>query len=323
MLSLSHEPKHVPYRKDLVNRLFHTVNRLFDTLEGCWESPKTRKRIATLLVVTFGAALIVIELNRQGVFPSVIGELLPRNHFYAVSLVFTLILAIEISALVFGLAHSVADAAGKQFEILSLILLRQSFKEFIYFSEPIAWAEVSSKIVSILMNMGGALLIFITLFFYYRIQRHHAIVMDGHEQSRFRSAKKLVSLFLLTVFILLGGYYLWCAISGHETASFFQTFYTVLIFSDIFIVLISLHYSTTYPVVFRNSAFALMTVVIRLALVAPPYINIALSVGAALFALVLTMVYNAFVGTEEENRSAIPTENRVKTNPILPKFNTG
>lgn len=299
MLTLSHEDEQRPYRNKVVNHFFRTINRLFDGLEHFLESSDTRKRIATLLVLIFSVALIVIELNREEVFPEWIAQLLPRNHFYAVSLVFTLILAIEIGELVIGLAHSVADSVGKQFEILSLILLRQSFKEFVYFSEPIAWAEVSGKILSILTNAGGALLIFFAMLFYYRIQQHHTIVSDEVEQSRFISAKKLVALILLTVFVFLGGYHLWSFIRGYETAPFFQTFYTILIFSDIFIVLISLHYSTTYPVVFRNSAFALMTVIIRLALVAPPYINVALSVGAALFALALTRVYNAFVSEED------------------------
>lgn len=322
MLTLSHENEQRPYRNKIVNRFFSGVNRLFDALEHFWDSSDTRKRIATLLVLIFSAALIVIELNREEVFPEWIAQLLPRNHFYAVSLVFTLILAIEISELVFGLAHSVAASVGKQFEILSLILLRQSFKEFIYFSEPIAWAEVSGKILSILMNAGGALLIFIALFFYYRIQQHLAIVKDEREQSRFISAKKLVSLVLLMVFVFLGGYHLWSFISGQETAPFFQTFYTILIFSDIFIVLISLHYSTTYPVVFRNSAFALTTVIIRLALVAPPYINVALSVGAAWFALALTLVYNAFVGTEGEHTLSPSTQATGEGKHVLPKFNT-
>jgi hypothetical protein len=68
----------------------------------------------------------------------------------------------------------------------------------------------------------------------------------------------------------------------------------VLIFTDILVVLVSLRYSSEYRVVFRYSGFAAATVLIRLALTAPPYVNAALGFGAALFALGLTLAYNAF-----------------------------
>jgi hypothetical protein len=57
-------------------------------------------------------------------------------------------------------------------------------------------------------------------------------------------------------------------------------------------VLLSLRYGNAYHVVFRNSGFAVATVMIRLALAGPRYIDAALGVGAALFAIGVTLVYN-------------------------------
>ena len=92
------------------------------------------------------------------------------------------------------------------------------------------------------------------------------------------------------------------ALAGEPTFSIFAGFYTVLIFSDVLIVLVSLRFSTTYAVFFRNSGFTVATVFIRLALAAAPPWNAALGVGSALFALGLTMAYNRFpperTGTE-------------------------
>jgi len=62
----------------------------------------------------------------------------------------------------------------------------------------------------------------------------------------------------------------------------------------VLVVLVSLRYSSTYHVVFRNSGFAIATVLIRLALIAPAPINALLGVSSALFALGLTVAYNAF-----------------------------
>jgi hypothetical protein len=74
--------------------------------------------------------------------------------------------------------------------------------------------------------------------------------------------------------------------------SFFEIFYTLLIFADVMIVLISLRYSVAFPVVFRYFGFAVATVLIRLALTAPRVVDAGPGVMATLFAIALTWVYN-------------------------------
>ncbi|MFX8393307.1 hypothetical protein ABTL67_19585, partial [Acinetobacter baumannii] len=71
-------------------------------------------------------------------------------------------------------------------------------------------------------------------------------------------------------------------------------FYTMLIFVDILLVLLSLQFSSTYHVAFRASGYAAATVFIRIALIAPPYLSAALGVGATVYALGLTYSYNFF-----------------------------
>jgi hypothetical protein len=56
-------------------------------------------------------------------------------------------------------------------------------------------------------------------------------------------------------------------------------------------VLISLRYSASYHVVFRNSGLAVATVLLRLALTAPPPWSGLLGVVALVFALGLTLAY--------------------------------
>lgn len=82
--------------------------------------------------------------------------------------------------------------------------------------------------------------------------------------------------------------------------SVFEHFYTLLIFSDIFIVLISLRYSSSYHVAFRNSGFAVSTVLIRLALIAPAEISAGVGIGAILFALGVTWSYNSFTLNQDD-----------------------
>jgi hypothetical protein len=267
---------------------------VFDALEGFWEQLRKRRVVGNVLVLSFVGTLGVVELRRQGWLPASLSDFVPTSHFAAVNLAFTLLLVAEVIWLVFGLASSVSNAVGRQFEILSLILLRESFEEFAFFSEPLAWPEVSEAILEMGMHAVGALLIFVALGFYYRTQRHLPITKDEVDQTSFVAAKKMIAVLLLVSFALIAFGNARSYLMHREVASFFDVFFTVLIFSDILIVLISLRYSDTYHVAFRNSGFAVATVFIRLALIAPRYVDVLLGLGAALFALGLTLAYNAF-----------------------------
>jgi hypothetical protein len=267
---------------------------LFDRLERRWGSARSLHVSATLLVMTFVAALVIIELNRQGCWPHSISSRLPTNHFHAVDLALALLLVFEVIGLVFTLAKSVSASVGKQFEILSLILVRQSFKELTAFAEPIAWAQVKGSITDMLSVAFGALLIFVVLGFYYRLQRHQPITIDTQDRWSFVAIKKLIALALFVSFAVIAASDLTRHARAMPVYPFFETFYTVLIFSDVLIVLISLRYSSTYRVVFRNSGFAVATVFLRLALTAPHWLKAVLGLAAAFFALGLTVAYNAF-----------------------------
>lgn len=278
--------------------------RFFDALSARWRAVKTQRSLGTAVALLFVGALVVIELNRQGLLPQPLRSALPVNHFRAIVFAFTLLLIIEVLGLVFTLARSVADSLGKQFEVLSLILLREAFLEFASFGQPLEWAAVSQSVLHMLSDTAGALLVFVAVGFYYQVQKHQPITADKMEQSSFVATKKLVGLILLAAFVALGANHIWQRLLGEEPYAFFEAFYVVLIFTDILIVLVSLRYSTSYRVVLRNSGFAAATVMIRLALSAPPYINAVLGLGSALFALGLSVAYNAFapVLQEQENR---------------------
>ena len=80
---------------------------------------------------------------------------------------------------------------------------------------------------------------------------------------------------------------------GHPH-TFFPVFYTVLIFSDILIVLLSHTYQPAFQSVFRNSGYALATLLIRFALGAPAYYAPALGVAAMAFAFGVAVGCDAF-----------------------------
>ncbi|MEI6758036.1 MAG: hypothetical protein FDX18_05715 [Chlorobium sp.] len=277
---------------------FSRVDTLFNSLEDFWEHKRTQRIAANVLIVAFLGTLALIELRRQGWLPEGVAAILPSSHYYAINVAFSMLLCLEVLGLVLSLANSVADSVGKQFEILSLILLRQSFEEFVNFREPLMLEDASNPVLHILSNAGGALVIFLLIGFYYRLLSHRAITQGSAAAAEFIAAKKVVSLLLLFIFSGIGiidaSYFL---TASNPTFDFFAIFYTVLVFSDVLLVLISLRYSTNYQIVFRNSGFAVATVVVRLALTAPPYFNVLLGVGAMVFAIGITVAYNRFEKT--------------------------
>ena len=249
------------------------------------------RKIAIALIALFLTSLIVIELKRRGLLPDAFASLVPSNHFYAVSSAFTVVLMLEVISLIFTLPCSFSRSVGKQFEILSLILMRNAFKELSKFPEPIAFVGNEKAILHILSDGFGALLIFALLGYYYLVQSKASDEpMQSVDLYSFVAAKKGIALLLLGLFIAMGIGSLISSATGREQTDFLHEFYTVLILTDILVVLISQCFQPSFFSVFRNSGYALSTLIIRIALAAPPFYNVLLGLAAAAFAIILTKI---------------------------------
>ncbi|MDD3312744.1 hypothetical protein [Pseudodesulfovibrio sp.] len=282
-----------------INRIYHWATYTFDPLHHFWEKDSTQRTVAGLLIFVFLAALAVIEMKRQGWISGGAAALIPTNHFLAINLAFTLVLILEVVSLIFTLPCSISKAVGKQFEILALILLRSAFKTLADFPEPIAITGHEQELWVILCDGGGAIAIFALLGAYTLLRRNLDDTLSrGHTLFRFVAAKKLVALVMLGIFLGMGVKNGLLLLSGQHPFHFFKSFYTVLIFSDIMLVLIAQRFLPAFKAVFRNSGFALATLLIRLALTAPPYYNVGIGIASAVFACLLTLVYNTFYSVQ-------------------------
>ena len=289
---LSRQNWDAPARLYISRMVLTTAARLFDTADRVWESAATRRTTGSTLVVLFVGALACVEARRRGWLPAGVAEYVSPSHFAAISLAFTALLLVETVSLVLALARSVAASVGAQFELYSLILLREAFKEIGHLGEPIVWADAREAVVLALVDAGGALAVFAGVIVYTRLQKHRRITSSEAEQTRFVQAKKVLALGLLAAFVIAGAEDAWRVVAQDDPYPFFDAFFTALIFADVLVVLVSLRYSDTYAVVFRNAGFALATVVLRLALVAPPPVGVALGLGATAFVVALTAAYN-------------------------------
>jgi len=274
-----------------MNFIYERITYLFDPLHHLWEQERLAKKISVSLVLFFLAGLLSIELKRLGLLPASLSALIPRSHFSAIEMAFTVVLILEVISLIFTLPCSFSRSVGKQFELLALILLRNAFKELSEFPEPIAFAGNEEAILRILSDGFGALAIFALLGVYYLVQRKkQEETMTSIDLFSFVAAKKGIALLLLVAFIFMGLRSIYLTLIDVSHSDFLHDFYTLLILTDVLVVLISQCFQPGFYAVFRNSGFALSTVIIRIALAAPAYFNVLLGIAAALFAILLTIV---------------------------------
>ncbi|MDR2055248.1 MAG: hypothetical protein LBQ10_05200 [Desulfovibrio sp.] len=278
----------------LIDRL-QPLTDVFDWLHQTWERPGTQRRVALLIFWVYVCALIGIELNRQNLLPPQLAVLTPLSHFAAIHLAFTLILGLEVMGLILSISSSISRSIGKQFEILTLILLRNAFKELSTLPEPVSVVNNLQPILHIGISGLGALCVFACLCAYMRLFRPQRFIHKPEMRMRYVMSKKLLSLTLFAVFFGFAMRDAWLFFHGGRNSTFFESIYTVLIFADIALVLIAQRYMPTFQAVFRNSGFVIGTLLMRLALSAAPPWDTVVSISAALYVLGLTWVTNYFL----------------------------
>lgn len=273
---------------------FEPVTNIFDVLHYHWSLREVQRARALFIFIAYIVSLLVIEANREGWFPGPIHPILPTSHFQAVQLALTLILAFGTVDLIMSISLSLSRALGKQFEIMALILLRGAFRELSNLPEPVNLAGDPMPLIHIAVFGSGALLIFVCLGFYNRLRTHQNFITVPEEQMRYVMAKKLLALTLILLVAGIGIRDLWRISTSLQEVSFFETVYTLLIFADVALILISQRYMPTFPAVFRNSAFVISTLLMRLSFSTSFPWSTAASVFAAVYILGLTAATRYF-----------------------------
>lgn len=276
-------------------------SRFFDFLKGIWESKKFQSISSNFLVVSLLLGIVFHLLVRYHLV-----DLGKYDHYFeytflAIDIPFTMLLIMELLSLIFVLPDSVSKSVLKQFELLSLIFLRSAFKEFSHIHSLTDWTGATEPFFHMLAYGFGALIIFIVIGFTYRLQKHIKLSDEEDEQNNFIQSKKFLAVVLFIAFVVIGINDLWVLITTGVYPHSFTLFYTILIFSDILIVLLALRYTLDYYRIFRYSAFVLATILIRISLSIPAYFNVIIGLVSAVYVFMLALSYNYFVGKENED----------------------
>jgi len=268
-------------------RIAEIFGDIYDSIHHTLEHPVMRRRLYTGVFWIFIMVLAGTKAKSLGILPPGLAAYTPDSSWAAIHLAFNLILALELLSLIFTIPCSLSRALAKQFQILGLILLRNAFKQLPLLHEPINMALDWQAILNIGLLGAAALVVFICLGLYRRLPqptRH----MAGEIRMRYVLAKKMLGLTLLVLFLYTGLDAIWHVLSTGQSTYFFIHVYTILIFSDVALVLIAQRYIQNFHATFRNAGFVLATLLIRIALGTPPPWDALIGACAALYALALT-----------------------------------
>lgn len=278
------------------------IDQVFSTVFG----PKIQKRFESIILLLAGLGflvhliLIALKLNDIG-FLSGINSSLLNDPITAIYTPFSLILIYEVYLLVFYLPRSFTSCVSKQFEIISLIVIRKIFKDIPLMDLQGDW-HLSQHNLELIVDLLGFLLLFLLIYLFNdgkkRLPKRN---VEDPRLLNFINSKKIVSLILLGLLIATFAYSLvnWAialltdGFAGKIDSVFFNQFFTLLILTDVVILLISFRYTEEYSKLIRNTGFIIATILIRLSFSTDGFLNIILILTGVSFALLILQIYNA------------------------------
>ncbi len=288
-----------------MQKILYILETLYLQIKEAWESDAAHKYISNLLVFIFVSSLITSFLVSQGFIPARGFLKAFLNPFYSIELSFTVLLITEIISMLFVLPKSVAKSVTKQFELLSLIFLRHGFEQFSHIHS-FKWIEMIEPVKHMFAYGFTSLLIYFIVGIVYKKQKHILICHTEKQQRNFVRFKRAISVGLLIAFLFIVFSDIQELFYTGTFRTSFHIFFTVLIFSDILILLITTRYILSYRSMYRYSAFILATIFIRLALTATPYYDMIIGILASIYLLLLVLTYNYFEATKlGKNQSII------------------
>ena len=269
-------------------------------------SENNRKKIEGFTIwsasIGFIFHLSLVLLNNNSIIDIGNESLLLTNPISAIYTPFSIILYYEIFLLIFYLPRSFTTSILKQFEIISLIVIRRIFYDIPKLDlESNNWFENADNL-QITYDLICILILFFLIYLFNYVKTN-IVVKKGKNIDKFIDSKKIISVILIPVMIVLFiiGLYNWYSIgiSTNFASSFYyvnevfyNTFFSILIIADVFILLLSFLYTERYSQIMRNTGFIICTILIRLSFSSTGLTNLLLIISSVLFGLLILKIYS-------------------------------
>lgn len=291
------------------------MNQLTSSIYNTFLSNETRKKseriILIIAIASFFIHLSLIFMVDLGVIKIDSGTSLFENPIAAIYTPFSFILVYEVYLLIYYLPRSITTYIGKQYEIITLIIIRRIFKDLSALSLSPDWFSQKYDL-QFTYDILASVIMFFLIYLFYKQSKKRVLLdeSDSNKQdgtARFIKIKKLMALALVPILLALSIYsfstWLLGTLSPSASADvafqnlnnvFFEQFFTVLIIVDVFLLLFSFFHTDEFHKVIRNSGFIISTILIRLSFSVTGLMNTVLIIAAVVFGLLMFFIYNKF-----------------------------
>ena len=284
----------------MIKQINYLESKIFDFFLSNNSKKNIEKYVLVISIVGFIFHLLLIYLNKFEIIKINDPYNLLNNPISAVYTPFSFILVYEIYLLIYYLPRSISTYISKQFEIITLIVIRRIFKKIsdIDFEKELIFNSFS---LDIFIDLGAALILFFLIYLFRRNSIKSEKNSDEESFKIFIRIKKWTSSLLIPIlsFLALTNFIKWLIISylnPIESSSinsiFFDEFFQILILVDVLLLIFSFFNSDSFHMIIRNSGFIISTILIRISFVAEGLTNIILIISALLFGLMILIIYN-------------------------------
>lgn len=286
------------------------MKKIFDKFLSERFREQTEHIIIRIAIVSYLVHLLVIFLVSQDIIH--ITSKLTKNPIAAVYTPFSFILVYEVFLLVFYLPRSISIYIGKQYEIITLIVVRRIFKDIGNIELSSGWFKLENDLQFTYDVATTLILFFLIQLFYKNIekqagQENTTMPEEKVRIGKFIKLKKRIATALVPVLVVLAIYSFthWFIASIQDNFNhintfkninniFFEDFFMLLIIIDVLLLLFSFFHSDKFHKIIRNSGFVISTILIKLSFSVEGLVNNVLIVGAVLFGFLILLIHNSY-----------------------------
>ena len=282
---------------------------IFDKLLSETTQQKVEKLILYVAIASFLIHLLIIYVTKLNGSVFLQDSELFENPISAIYTPFSFILIYEVYLLIFYLPRSITTYIGKQYEIITLIVIRRIFKDLANLELNSDWFDIKSDL-NFTYDIITALLLFFMIYIFSleRQKMHNSNKINPLapvQIEQFISIKRFMATVLVPIFIGIGlvTFTTWVLDGSPANLSvaikdvnsiFFDQFFAILIIVDVFLLLFSFFYTDQFHKVIRNSGFIISTILIRLSFSVDGLLNNCLIISSIAFGILILWIHNRF-----------------------------
>ena len=283
------------------------LNKLYKIFLSEYAKRRIEKTILYVALFGFFIHLILIYLSKFGIVNLSLESELFKNPISAIYTPFSFILVYEVYLLIYYLPKSFTTYITKQYEIITLIIIRKLFKDLSALELSSDWFEIKGDLQFTYDILASVILFYLIFQFQKQGMQKSTQQKDNKLKiERFINRKKIIAVVLVPIFFTMALVTLfnWTSdisftsneLPSFETVNnlFFDEFFTVLILVDVVLLLISFFYTDKFHKIIRNSGFIVSTILIRMSFGVSGLISTILIVAAILFGLAIIIIHNKY-----------------------------